>query len=529
MKIMTATSSTSPSPRSTTTRTCPRPIQEIRPNPTLNLKAPYPPEKSEQPQINPLNDNIKDAAVKPKRTAKRTSENLIIETVNATGWASLKDRILSSDADVIMAQEHHCLEESIAEKSAMLKKQGWKSFWAPAIATNKDNVLDPRATSGGVAILVRDHLGAVNTFKDEPPDFEEGRAVSATVIAPGIGPIVFYSIYLVCGTGLHLDNVNILGKLKAHTVRHQMEWIAGADWNMEADTLLQSGLAKELNCRALISSIEACVSPACVRTIDFFLASAALAATMQPPNTVLDAATRPHRPVQGEVDAKMKSATKTVFKPNKKLPIDPVNGPSRKPPPYVVPRLLIKEATEALDNGKTEEGLRLYDEAFSSWATRAEQEVADASDKRNPRSDGRASKPARIKVPLVPQLRKGGDTTSSLNAASNLVQLAQELAAGLLKAWKSGGEAWNKLESVAARTCATAINADDPDVRNSNEELKNICVDCKLIARRAKKGRMRLHGYGRCREGLPGPGSQSGYDAQGLHRHPPGDQAESGS
>ena len=65
---------------------------------------------------------------KSKRATKRQTEDLLIETVNATCWTSLQARTKCSFADVIMAQEHQCLKDVIAEKSAQLKSQGLRSF-----------------------------------------------------------------------------------------------------------------------------------------------------------------------------------------------------------------------------------------------------------------------------------------------------------------------------------------------------------------------------------------------------------------
>ena len=149
-----------------------------------------------KPLPTPAEEVATEPAAGKKTAAKRLTDNLIIETVNATCWSALLDRVKAPDADIILAQEHHCLEHQVAERSSQLKNQGWRSVWAAALPTNADDPTDTASTSGGVAILVRDFLGATNPSEVEPVSLVDGRAVCARVTVPGIGPIVVYSLYV---------------------------------------------------------------------------------------------------------------------------------------------------------------------------------------------------------------------------------------------------------------------------------------------------------------------------------------------
>ena len=79
-------------------------------------------------------------------------------------------------------------------RSNTAKELGWKSFWSAAKPTDEDNPLDQKCSSGGVAIFVRNYLGATKVFENEEAELIPARAVAAAATAPGMGKVVFYSI-----------------------------------------------------------------------------------------------------------------------------------------------------------------------------------------------------------------------------------------------------------------------------------------------------------------------------------------------
>jgi len=422
---------------------------------------------------------------KRKRRKARKTEDLEVETVNGTSWSAILHRLRTTKADVVLAQEHRCLPEAIAEASEAAKKLGWKSVWAPAKRTSDENLDDSRYSSGGVAIFARTYIGLSKTFEDEPEVISEARAISAKISAPGLGTVVVYSLYLVTGVGLNIDNVNILEKLAEHKRRHNLAWIAGADWNLEPGDLLKSGIADVLEAKPLVPLTETCISPACVRTLDYFLVSRDLGQGMTIPVTDESAETRPHRPVATNVEAKLKSATKTVFKAAKSLPFDPIIGPIKEPPKYDEPNWLAEQARRAFENGDEALGFRLYDSAFEKWAAKAEEEIANANDLQNPKSEARSGRPARIRVPLVPEVRQGGAKMVKVNILGNLLQRSQELSAALLAAWKHGEAKWDKLEATAKKIAAASKIVIDEESDGYAKKLIIICNDCELLAKRS--------------------------------------------
>ena len=61
-----------------------------------------------------------------------TSDAIIMETANVTGWGSLIPHLEATQADVVCIQEHKVLESDIPKCREALYRKGWRSIWAPA-------------------------------------------------------------------------------------------------------------------------------------------------------------------------------------------------------------------------------------------------------------------------------------------------------------------------------------------------------------------------------------------------------------
>jgi len=149
------------------------------------------------------------------------------------------------------------------------------------------------------------------------------------------------------------------------------------------------------------------------------------------------------------IRASFKTATKCVFKTNKKLPCDPIVGPVREPPSFEVPRILAQEALDNFADGEFRKGFAAYEAAFAAFADRAEIAVANANDLPLPEWSSRATEPKVIQVPIVPSLVSGPKRLSAHGHASNLLQKIQEVSAQLTAAWKQGSRGWVKLKTTA--------------------------------------------------------------------------------
>ena len=124
---------------------------------------------------------------------RRSKGDVVFESCNGTSWTAIRERLLFSQADVIMANEHRLLDVDIDDKSSQVRDLGWKAIWAPAAVT--DDSGDKRSTSGGVVIFARKYLGLTHLEDDgvKIQPLEEARLVAARLTAPGLGSIVLRS------------------------------------------------------------------------------------------------------------------------------------------------------------------------------------------------------------------------------------------------------------------------------------------------------------------------------------------------
>jgi len=397
--------------------------------------------------------------IKPRGRRKRRSiHGVMAESCNSTGWLPLLERLKQTDAHILFAHEHRVPAELIAEKSKMLLKLGWKSAWSAATSTAADGDVDLRSTSGGTAIFVRKFIGLGPVDENHPDQFSihPGRAASALLHIPGLGQVVCYSVYFVCGIGWKAPNQALAHDIVQHKEAHGLPWIIGADWNMSPDEVMATGLIKILNGKIYAPvNAETCVSPNCARTLDFFAVDERLEEGVDSVETVLTANTRPHRPAQLMFKAGLKGCTKTVYRTNEALPTEPIIGPVREPPSSEPSMNMAKQAIEAFNQGRTAEGFRDFEQAFGMWATAAEQVVAQANDLPVPAASSRAKLPETIKVPLVPIVHKNGHVPVRHSELSNAIQRTQEITAKLKGAWMGTDASWK----AAKRSVTSALTA----------------------------------------------------------------------
>jgi len=370
-------------------------------------------------------------------------------------------------------------------------------IWAPATCTDPCNAADARNYSGGTAIFVKDYLGLTYVSEDEPAILDEARLVAGKVSVPGLGSVVVYSGYFVCGAGWDAHNESIANKVTAHAARHGLSWFMGADFNMSPEELVHEDYPASAGAVIKAPEQDTCISPGCTRILDFFIVERNLAEGAFNVCADLEAATRPHRPVTMSFHANLKSATKCVFKTNKKLPCDPLIGPVREPPSFEVPRLLAQEALDCFAAKDFSKGFAAYEAAFAAFADRAEIAVANANDLPQPTWSSRASTPKLMRVPIVPAL-VNPPHRSLHGRASNLLQKAQEVSAQLTAAWRHGGPLWAKIKGTAtncARKCAAPATdrkfddgiaaAEDPTVNKlevAMSKFRSFCGDVVRLA-----------------------------------------------
>ncbi len=169
---------------------------------------------------------------------KKSRSTFEIQITNTTGWSRLKEQLSRSSAQIVLGIETWVVADEVQDSRDWCRRAGWKTLFSPATPTTG------RFRSGGVAAAARSHIG-IGPAVDPPPD-HGGRRLAAHVDAIAKGGIVIYPIYLHDREGLSDRNVDIVREVAGHIAGHGRPWVAGGDWNIPAQEMMQSSLLDEL-------------------------------------------------------------------------------------------------------------------------------------------------------------------------------------------------------------------------------------------------------------------------------------------
>ncbi len=312
------------------------------------------------------------------RGTKVTEEfTLVVETANSTGWGPLKRRLLSTDADILLAQETWVLPNQKREASDWAARHGWESAWAPA---------QPGAgggASGGVAVLARRGLGL-----RLPPVgshiVEEARVVAAFCEPPGYRPILAVSAYLIDGKGTQLANKAILTRIgkcvEAQGVDCQA--LEGGDFQCRPTDVDGTGFPHMVRGRTVAPSSARGTyrSARGASTIDYFIISDELVDVVDSIRIVECSGLKGHSPVEVRFLPRAVAQKALAVRQPPTLPTDRVFGPI--PPPQnweEAQRVAERALAEARKDRDIKQTQALIDEAYLSWCSVAEVEVANAT------------------------------------------------------------------------------------------------------------------------------------------------------
>ncbi len=174
----------------------------------------------------------------PNKGSETEAFELVVETVNATAWGSLKRFLRTSKAHLVLAQEHHLGPERTAAASSWAIRRGWKSIFAPALKG------EGQGWKAGVAIFARAELG-LSMPRVGQHMVVPGRAVVALLEAPGYRPCTVVSLYLQDGIGLaasNMEHLEAVGKCLA-AQGEAMPFVVGGDMQMDPSVMAAAGFA----------------------------------------------------------------------------------------------------------------------------------------------------------------------------------------------------------------------------------------------------------------------------------------------
>ena len=89
---------------------------------------------------------------------------LVVDSINGSGWKQAKVWLLQTSATCVLAQEHKMVESEWSVASAWAKARGWQSLWTSALALDGEGT---RSRSGGCALFVRSDFGLIRGIQVE--------------------------------------------------------------------------------------------------------------------------------------------------------------------------------------------------------------------------------------------------------------------------------------------------------------------------------------------------------------------------
>ncbi len=356
---------------------------------------------------------------------------LKIVTINITSWGSCLDFIKSTEADVLLIQEHKLDKAQAEEATAWLRRQKWNSMISPAEPGPNGGM------SAGVAILARPHIGLglplVGTEEIIP-----ARMIAARIEAPGCRPLVAIAAYFHDGQGLAFCNLEMLriAGLFLKSQGEEVPFVMGADFQMEPHEIATAAFAQEVGATIVATGDAAgtCRTGRTARELDYFYVSSGLADGIESVGLIQHTGIRTHLPVELRFKPRLTSIRALVIRKPPPLGTERIIGPLRQVADWGE---LEEEATElaadALKESMPIEGLKKrLGELFRRWADEAEKELAEATveGKQLPKYGLRGRAPVLVWRSILPEKpRQSGDGDSVrwrnlANAALGLQRLA---------------------------------------------------------------------------------------------------------
>ena len=302
---------------------------------------------------------------------------LCIETVNGNGWRAIRERLESTSAHIVCAQETWVLEQDIGRFSMWAKRKGWKSVWE---AANRRKEVD-RGASGGVAIFVRDEMG-IRYPSQHGTCWYPARAVAAVVEAPGMRPLLIVSCYGKHG-GWNSVTSEVLHRIAINS-RDQdegLQTLVAGDFNCPPADVTKSG-TPELMEAVVVAPNQARGTFRTKKSrslLDYFIVADSLSKLVTDIRTIEDSTVKGHTPVQMQFMAQATAWRALDLRHPPRIPTQRIIGPLRPAPSYDKATRLVLESASAHGAGKRRLCQEKLDEAYQEWANMAEWELSTAT------------------------------------------------------------------------------------------------------------------------------------------------------
>jgi hypothetical protein len=273
-----------------------------------------------------------------KKRRKRRDEGANIISFNANCWATVKDFLTRTDAQVVMGQETKLDGDRIKEAEEWCIRNGWKAFFSPCLRSDKG---EPR---GGAAVFVRKHISACAISGPKPGSTPasvlDGWCAAAHVDYGCRGGLVLGSVYLECNIGLKTTSSNWqrLSRIGEMLTCYGRPFVLGGDWNASVHELNETGWPASVQGRIAAipsSDLGTCRSPeGNWSTIDYFVVSRQVHISHQYVAIVGGEPPRPHLPTRIRLSVTPRAHRERTLKRVKQFPFYRPIGPQPKPPDW---------------------------------------------------------------------------------------------------------------------------------------------------------------------------------------------------
>ncbi len=352
---------------------------------------------------------------------------LRIESVNATGWGTLRTRLKTTEAHAVLAQETKVDATRKAAVSDWANRNGWKMIDAPAVRGPNGGA------SAGVAVFIRSYIGAhrptIGSHIIEP-----GRAVAAVMDIEKCRPTLLVSIYLHDGEGLTERNKAILAKVGAFVQASGKQWqyVIGGDFNLIPEVLATSSFAHSLSARIVAPRNRrgTCRTIHGAKTYDYFVVNDALVQGMADITTLEVTGVKTHTPVEISFRARLTALRKLTLQKPTPIKRETVFGPLLPPPRWDDAMAAIEDAVWKARHDTRDSASQALAKAYAEFATVAEQELIHVTGSEYADEGQRAKGPNLKWRSVLPERRPetGPTTTAALAWLEGAVREAEALA-----------------------------------------------------------------------------------------------------
>ncbi len=348
---------------------------------------------------------------------------MIMETANSTGWRALKNRLNSTSAHVLYAQETRIRACDVPTASNWASRRGWKSVWCPAIRGRRGG------PAAGVAVFVKDFIGLRLPPRGGQTVYA-GRAVACVIDAPGYRPFLAVSAYGFTSKGATSDNAGLLRSI-GQRIRCQGEgwqFVVAGDFNMTPEQMAAAGFAEQLGGVIVKPSTTrgTCRTPTSSRTLDYCVMSDAMGMAVRSVDTVEHSSMKTHVPVVIELFPRAAAMKALYIRPPPRIPTERVYGPIPQLCDWGEAARVAEEAVEMARKEGRDAAEDKLETAFKRWADVAEMELCDVTGTALPKYGLRGLRPNIVWRSILPE-RAPRESYPRTAAVTTLAGIAMEL------------------------------------------------------------------------------------------------------